>query len=774
MKIELAPLVGYSDVAFRLLARSCGAQMCHTQMIDVRKFMMLRAKRDDDDEDDDGDNGNIHNSHIAYLESFLFASSIHTRHHIAVLDRPLIAQLGGSNNPFDYGAVTEAILEMNSSVDNDTMKNRNNNYCAVDGIELNLGCPQNCARNGGYGSFLLEDTERAVACVRAISTAIQQRCFLSNSTVNTTSDDCCRNVVPVATLCKIRCFTDIDDTVRVAVALEHAGCQVLTVHGRTRSMGGSRHTGKYAANWNWIKKCKEGVGIPVIANGDIITSLNIEACLQATGCDAVMSGVSALRHPHVVFGNVRTLSTSATSVATQKAKHPSAFQGGGDGCIRYLPSSKNKKVKLQEDDTRVTKIASAVKCDNCDSSTTGIRLLDYARRCFPEAIGSKGRCRKALALGLISIQGCNDLDAAQGKASARIVRVGDTVTLAANTKQILDRIALVEEIGDAKVLCRRNGDDDDDVAVLWKPSGTRSWRGFDGLSLENALGPLFSLDGWKLVYDIPRVESGIVLAVSGRRSRMLLQQQKLSFRRTFVFIVVCDSSESAVILPRLPMTFCVVDTCTDNVKTLTTLEATIDETQSFEKDVANIILDAGLILAGSRVKGSYGRGNYVSLVAIEWSTTNENNKSNNSRFRVDEPLKFASLRKTLHTRAAKKSSESTQAAAKVSIGQAHNSPLRNSNMSLPLPPTSSLECAVMYLKFAVDTHTPPDRVYAHLVGKLALVNQKELKAINNGVVWARLASQEATADELLPIFTDWLKAIENNRLCSLSERKLIV
>ena len=65
---------------------------------------------------------------------------------------------------------------------------------------------------------------------------------------------------------------------------------MITIHGRTRKQ---YYSG--VAKYDMIKKVKESVSIPVIANGDITSTEKALSVLKETGADGIMISRGALR-----------------------------------------------------------------------------------------------------------------------------------------------------------------------------------------------------------------------------------------------------------------------------------------------------------------------------------------------------------------------------------------------------------------------------------------------------------------------------------------------
>jgi tRNA-dihydrouridine synthase B len=141
-------------------------------------------------------------------------------------------------------------------------------------IDLNMGCPVNKITKNGGGSSLLRDPDTAVAIVKAVVSAVD---------------------IPVTVKTRIGWSDDEINILDFALRMQDAGAQMITVHARTRDQGYSG-----TANWDWIRKVKQILSIPVIANGDIFSVESAIACLEQTGADGVMCSRGTLGYPFLV------------------------------------------------------------------------------------------------------------------------------------------------------------------------------------------------------------------------------------------------------------------------------------------------------------------------------------------------------------------------------------------------------------------------------------------------------------------------------------------
>ncbi|AFY91847.1 tRNA dihydrouridine synthase DusB [Chamaesiphon minutus] len=141
-------------------------------------------------------------------------------------------------------------------------------------IDINMGCPVNKITKNGGGSSLLRDPDTAVAIVKAVVNSVD---------------------IPVTVKTRIGWSDDEINILDFAQRMEDAGAQMMTIHARTRAQG---YNG--TANWDWIRRVKQVLSIPVIANGDIFSVEAAIACLEQTGADGVMCSRGTLGYPFLV------------------------------------------------------------------------------------------------------------------------------------------------------------------------------------------------------------------------------------------------------------------------------------------------------------------------------------------------------------------------------------------------------------------------------------------------------------------------------------------
>ncbi|MBE6983381.1 MAG: tRNA dihydrouridine synthase DusB [Ruminococcaceae bacterium] len=147
-----------------------------------------------------------------------------------------------------------------------------------DFLDINMGCPMPKIANSGDGCGLMRTPQLAGEIVKAVKKAVP---------------------VPVTVKCRLGWDKGSVNVLDFTARMEDCGADMLTVHGRTRSM---LYTGK--ADWDMIAKVKAERKVPVIANGDVVDGESALRCLKWTGADGLMIGRATFGDPWI-FAEVK-------------------------------------------------------------------------------------------------------------------------------------------------------------------------------------------------------------------------------------------------------------------------------------------------------------------------------------------------------------------------------------------------------------------------------------------------------------------------------------
>ena len=235
--IILAPLAGYTNIAYRTFMKQFGCDLVVSEMIS--DFALIYQNE----------------------ETFKMIETSKEEHPVA------IQLFGGSKDSLLKGL---EILQLKADYD----------Y-----LDINLGCPVNKVIKNNAGSSWLK-RQRNEELYDTIFNIVK----MSNKKVT----------------CKIRLGWNEEEinVVETCKTLEKAGVSLITIHGRTRSQ---MYSGN--ANYELIKKAKESVDIPIIANGDIDTIYKAKEVLDYTKCDGIALGRAVLGNPYLITQIKEYLST---------------------------------------------------------------------------------------------------------------------------------------------------------------------------------------------------------------------------------------------------------------------------------------------------------------------------------------------------------------------------------------------------------------------------------------------------------------------------------
>jgi tRNA-dihydrouridine synthase C len=147
------------------------------------------------------------------------------------------------------------------------------------GIDLNFGCPAKVVNRHRGGAALLAEPELLTTIVAAV-----------------------RRAVPAAMPVSAKMRLGIDDPGRAlecAQALADGGADELVVHARTRADGY-----RPPAHWQHLRRIREALHIPVVANGEIWTVADALRCRELSGCDTLMLGRGMVSDPGLALAIV--------------------------------------------------------------------------------------------------------------------------------------------------------------------------------------------------------------------------------------------------------------------------------------------------------------------------------------------------------------------------------------------------------------------------------------------------------------------------------------
>ena len=176
-------------------------------------------------------------------------------------------------------------------------------------IDINMGCPAKKVTQGYSGSALMKTPDHALRLIEAVVNAVN---------------------VPVTLKTRLGWDDNMLNAPQIAARAEAAGITMITIHGRTRCQ-----FYKGSADWAAIAGVKQAVSVPVIANGDIISTDAARQALAQSGADGVMIGRGAQGKPWLLARVAHDLFGAPAPVIPQGADFARMVSDHYEAIIRF-------------------------------------------------------------------------------------------------------------------------------------------------------------------------------------------------------------------------------------------------------------------------------------------------------------------------------------------------------------------------------------------------------------------------------------------------------
>jgi len=176
-------------------------------------------------------------------------------------------------------------------------------------IDINMGCPAKKVTQGYSGSALMKTPDHALRLIEAVVNAVK---------------------VPVTLKTRLGWDDNMLNAPQIAARAEAAGITMITIHGRTRCQ-----FYKGSADWAAIAGVKQAVSVPVIANGDIISTDAARQALAQSWADGVMIGRGAQGKPWLLAQVAHDLFGAPAPVIPQGADFARMVSDHYEAIIRF-------------------------------------------------------------------------------------------------------------------------------------------------------------------------------------------------------------------------------------------------------------------------------------------------------------------------------------------------------------------------------------------------------------------------------------------------------